>query len=165
MDDASRDNELSIMTGEIISAYVANNSVTMDSMADLIAGVHGVLLRTTQRKSEPEPIELKPAVSIRASVKPDYIVCLENGKRFKSLKRHLKVVHGLTPEEYREKWGLKADYPMVAPNYAKERSELARNMGLGQKRTKNAASAKTTTAPPAKPKAPRKPRAKKPAAA
>jgi predicted transcriptional regulator len=94
------------------------------------------LNRTAAEPAAPEPEPLKPAVSVRKSVTPDYIVCLEDGKTFKSLKRHLRTRYGLSPEEYRQKWGLASDYPMVAPNYAQARSNLAREMGLGQKRSR-----------------------------
>jgi len=128
-----RDNLIEL-TAEIVSAYVSNNSVDSDNIAGLIAGVHAALNRMIEGADEPEPEPQKPAVSIRRSVTPDYIICLEDGKKFKSLKRHLRTHYDLTPDEYREKWGLPSDYPMVAPNYAAARSNLAKQMGLGQKR-------------------------------
>ncbi len=122
------------LTAEIVSAYVSNNSVASGEIPMLISDVHSALNRTVSGSGEPAPEPLRPAISVRKSVTPDYIICLEDGKRFKSLKRHLRTHYDLTPDEYREKWGLPSDYPMVAPNYAKARSSLAREMGLGQRR-------------------------------
>jgi predicted transcriptional regulator len=122
------------LTAEIVSAYVANNSMQADDLPKLIDNVHMALSKTAQVSLEPEAEPLKPAVPIKKSISDDYIICLEDGKRFKSLKRHLRTHYNLTPEEYREKWGLPADYPMVAPNYARARSQLAKKMGLGQQR-------------------------------
>ncbi len=122
------------LTADIVSAYVGNNTVTTGDLPGLINDVYGALQKTEQSANEPEPEPLKPAVPIKKSVTPDYIICLEDGKKFKSLKRHLRTHYDMTPEEYREKWGLDADYPMVAPNYAAARSELAKQMGLGQQR-------------------------------
>jgi predicted transcriptional regulator len=122
------------LTAEIVSAYVSNNIVASDDLSTLIAEVHSALHRTASGAVEPEAEPLTPVVPIRKSVTPDYIVCLEDGKKFKSLKRHLRTHYDLTPEEYRQKWSLPTDYPMVAPNYAKARSALAKEMGLGQKR-------------------------------
>jgi len=124
------------LTAEIVSAYVSNNSVASGELPRLIGDVHSALNRTADGGGEPESEPQKPAVSVRKSVTPDYIICLEDGKRFKSLKRHLRTHYDLTPDEYRAKWGLPADYPMVAPNYAKARSNLAKEMGLGQKRAR-----------------------------
>ncbi len=124
------------LTADIVSAYVSNNSIVSSDLPALISEVHSALHKTLGGPAEPEPEPQKPAVSIKKSVTPDYIICLEDGKKFKSLKRHLRTRYELTPEEYREKWGLAADYPMVAPNYAKARSMLAKKMGLGQKRGK-----------------------------
>ena len=119
---------------EVVAAYISNNSVPSSDLPTLIAGVHSSLVEMTEGKKE-QPVEpLKPAVSARKSVTNDYIICLEDGKRFKSLKRHLRTRYNMSPEEYREKWGLGHDYPMVAPNYAKARSQLAKEMGLGQQR-------------------------------
>jgi predicted transcriptional regulator len=124
------------LTAEIVSAYVANNSLPQGELPALLLAVHDALSRTAAvRVGEPIPA-LAPPVPTRKSVTPDYIVCLEDGKKFKSLKRHLRTQYNMTPEQYREKWGLPADYPMVAPNYAKARSELAKEMGLGQQRRK-----------------------------
>jgi predicted transcriptional regulator len=122
------------LAADIVSAYVSNNSVPAADLPGLINEVYGALMRVGTGVV-PEPAEApKPAVSVRKSVTNDFIVCLEDGKKFKSLKRHLRTQYGLSPEEYREKWGLAADYPMVAPNYAKARSNLAKQMGLGQQR-------------------------------
>jgi predicted transcriptional regulator len=125
--------ELVDLTAEIVAAYVSNNAVVATDLPSLIAGVHRALEGAVVGANEPEAPQLKPAVSPRKSVTPDHIICLEDGKKFKSLKRHLRTHYNLTPEEYREKWGLARDYPMVAPNYAAARSKLAKKMGLGQK--------------------------------
>ena len=123
------------LAAKVVAAYVLNNPVPKSDLPDLILAVHSSLEKLG---SEPEPAlpqaEAKsPAVPVRRSVTPDYLICLEDGKRFKSLRRHLRL-HDLTPEQYREKWKLPSDYPMVAPNYAAKRSDLARKIGLGQKR-------------------------------
>jgi predicted transcriptional regulator len=123
------------LTAKIVSAYVSNNATTATDIPALIAQVHQALLRVAnggEAAVPPEPA--RPAVSVKKSMTPDYLVCLEDGKRFKSLKRHLRSRYNMTPEQYREKWGLPEDYPMVAPNYATARSQLARKMGLGQQR-------------------------------
>jgi predicted transcriptional regulator len=122
------------LTAEIVSAYVSNNPVPAGDMPGLINQVHGALQRISGGHSESLPEPLKPAISVKKSITPDYIVCLEDGKKFKSLKRHLRTQYNLTPEQYRDKWGLPPDYPMVAPNYAAARSQLAKQMGLGQQR-------------------------------
>lgn len=124
------------LTAEIISAYVSNNSVGREDLAGIIADVHDALSRATHRVGNADREELKPAIALKKSVTPDYIVCLEDGKKFKSLKRHLRTHYNLSPEEYREKWGLPHDYPMVAPNYAAARSQLAKQMGLGTRKEK-----------------------------
>ena len=124
---------LSEFTAEIVSAYVSNNTVRAEDLPKLISEVHSALQQAPNGKAEPAPEPQKPAVPIKKSVTPDYIISLENGQKFKSLKRHLMNSYGMTPAEYRAKWGLPSDYPMVAPNYAKSRSELARSMGLGRK--------------------------------
>jgi predicted transcriptional regulator len=130
MDQIEKDDLISL-TSEIICAYVGNNSVNASELPGIIAEVHDALSRASQRTGPVEREELKPAVALKKSVTPDYIVCLEDGKKFKSLKRHLRTHYNLSPEEYREKWGLPHDYPMVAPNYAAARSQLAKQMGLG----------------------------------
>lgn len=119
------------MTTDVVAAYVGNNVVPSSDLPELIRGVHLALSQIEEGAEEPEPLE--PAVPVKKSVGSDFIVCLEDGKKFKSLKRHLRTKYDLSPEEYREKWNLPADYPMVAPNYAKQRSELAKKMGLGRK--------------------------------
>jgi predicted transcriptional regulator len=126
--------ELIDLAADIVSAYVSNNTVPVADLPSLIADVHRALNSTQMGVNQPEPEPLKPAVNPKKSVFPDYIICLEDGKKFKSLKRHLRTHYDLSPEEYREKWGLAADYPMVAPNYAAARSALAKKMGLGQQR-------------------------------
>jgi predicted transcriptional regulator len=130
MEDASR-SDLVELTAEIISAYVSNNTVVASELPAIIGDVHAALSKASQRLGPPEQEELRPAVAVKKSVTPDYIVCLEDGKKFKSLKRHLRTHYNLSPEEYREKWALPHDYPMVAPNYAAARSQLAKQMGLG----------------------------------
>jgi predicted transcriptional regulator len=127
------------LAAEIVSAYVANNSLPQNELPDLLRTVHDALTHTAAGQVEAPAEAPKPAVAVKKSVTPDYIVCLEDGKKFKSLKRHLRTQYSMTPEQYREKWGLPADYPMVAPNYAKARSELAKEMGLGQQRRKGRA--------------------------
>jgi predicted transcriptional regulator len=117
---------------DIVAAYVAHNPVPVADLPKLIEKVHSVLIEIESSGGADEKPDLRPAVSIRKSITDDHIVCLEDGKKFKSLKRHLRTRYDMSPEEYREKWGLPADYPMVAPNYARQRSELARKMGLGQ---------------------------------
>jgi len=122
------------LTAGIVSAYVSNNSVAYGDIPGLINQVHAALMRLSSGQSDVQPEPLKPAVSVKKSITPDYLVCLEDGKKFKSLKRHLRTQYNMTPEQYREKWGLAPDYPMVAPNYAAARSQLAKQMGLGQQR-------------------------------
>src|SRR6516225_8659652 len=129
----SIDFDLTSLTADIVSAYVAHNALTGDKLPDLIGSVYGALSRASLQGVEPPKVELKPAVAIKKSVMPEYIICLEDGKKFKSLKRHLRSHYDMSPEEYREKWGLPHDYPMVAPAYAAARSDLAKNMGLGRR--------------------------------
>ena len=132
------EHDLIELSTEIVSAYVSHNSVSVTDLPKLIADVHGAL-RALQTNEVQIPVEeLKPAVPVRKSVAADYIICLEDGKKFKSLKRHLRTQYNMSPEEYREKWGLPSDYPMVAPNYAAARSNLAKQMGLGQQRRRRA---------------------------
>ena len=123
------------LAADIVSAFVSNNSLPATELPALIGNVHQAL-NTLGNGAAQQPAEepKAPAVSIKKSIQPDYIVCLEDGQRFKSLKRHLRTVYDLSPEQYRAKWGLAANYPMVAPNYAAARSELAKTMGLGRKR-------------------------------
>jgi predicted transcriptional regulator len=127
------DGELIDLSADIVCAYVSHNALSVTDLPKLIAEVH-IALRGLQTAGIQEPVEeLRPAVPVRKSVAPDYIICLEDGKKFKSLKRHLRTHYDLSPEEYREKWGLPADYPMVAPNYSATRSRLAKDNGLGRK--------------------------------
>lgn len=119
------------LTSDIVAAHVSNNDVAVEDVPALITNVFGALSSLDSSQAEEETPE--PAVSIRSSVKPDYIVCLEDGKKLKMLKRYLKTNYDMTPEEYRERWNLPADYPMVAPNYAEKRRELAKKIGLGRK--------------------------------
>jgi predicted transcriptional regulator len=128
------------LAADIVSAYVSNNSVPSGDLPSLISDVHSALLKVGGGTIEVPAEAPKPAVPVKKSVTPDYIICLEDGKKFKSLKRHLRTQYNMTPEQYREKWGLPVDYPMVAPNYAKARSELAKEMGLGQQRRKRRSS-------------------------
>ncbi|MCT8998752.1 MucR family transcriptional regulator [Chelativorans intermedius] len=130
-----KDEMLIELTADVVAAYVSNNPVPASELPNLIADVHAALGRVNQATAEPAPAEKpKPAVNPKRSVHDDYIICLEDGKKFKSLKRHLMTHYGLTPEQYREKWGLDPNYPMVAPNYAAARSQLAKKMGLGRKK-------------------------------
>jgi predicted transcriptional regulator len=135
------------LTVEIVSAYVAGNKVDLKEVPGLIASVHGSLQNLGKAVQEAEP--LKPPVSIRRSITPDYLISLEDGKQYKSLKRHL-AGKGLTPQQYREKWGLPRDYPMVAPSYAEQRSQLAKKMGLGRKAAMPAATGKKKAGRPAR---------------
>jgi len=123
------------LTAEIVSAYVGNNTTPAAELPALIGQVHAALVRVSEGQAPAAPAPAKPAVSVKKSLTAEYIVCLEDGKKFKSLKRHLRSKYNMTPEQYREKWNLPADYPMVAPNYAVTRSALAKKMGLGQART------------------------------
>lgn len=136
--DADNTQTFMELAAEIVSAYVSKNSVPAGELPGLIGDVHAALIRVSAAP-DPVPVEApKPAVPAKKSVTNDYIVCLEDGKRFKSLKRHLRTQYNMSPDEYREKWGLDSDYPMVAPNYAKARSKLAKDMGLGQQRRRQA---------------------------
>jgi predicted transcriptional regulator len=122
------------LTADIVSAYVSNNAIVSADLPDLIDQTFDALKESAAKEFQPLKEELNPAVPIKKSVTPDYIICLEDGKQFKSLKRHIRTSYNLTPEEYREKWGLPYDYPMVAPNYAARRSAMAKKFGLGRKR-------------------------------
>ena len=134
MSDNSSGGTFIELTATIVSAYVSNNSVPAHDLSSLIDQVHTALTRVSSGQGEAASEPLKPAVSLKKSITPDHIVCLEDGKKFKSLKRHLRTQYNMTPEQYREKWSLAPDYPMVAPNYAAARSHLAKQMGLGQQR-------------------------------
>jgi predicted transcriptional regulator len=133
LDEQTTNPDLTEVAAEIVSAYVSNNSVQVSDLSKLISEVHRALTSSHAGPVEPKQEPLTPVVNPKRSVHPDYIVCLEDGKKFKSLKRHLRTHHDTSPEQYREKWGLPHDYPMVAPNYAQARSALAKKMGLGQK--------------------------------
>jgi predicted transcriptional regulator len=138
MTDSPSDAKFVELTAQIVSAYVSNNTVPAGEIPTLISQVYGALSRVSGKGVDAAAEALKPAVSPKKSVTPEYIVCLEDGKKFKSLKRHLRTQYNMTPEQYREKWGLSPDYPMVAPNYAAARSQLAKQMGLGQQRRRRA---------------------------
>ena len=153
MDQAQLENLVGL-TADVVSAYVSNNPVPADQLPVLIGSIHQSLLQLAAGAQAPAAEPQKPAVPIKKSVTPDYIISLEDGKKFKSLKRHLATHYNMTPEEYRAKWNLGPDYPMVAPNYAATRSALAKSLGLGRKKTE---------APPAAEPAKRS-RRKKPAA-
>ena len=138
MADSNELNETLItLTADIVSAHVSNNSVAVNDLPQLIQNVHGALA-VLGAAAEVAPVRPEPAVSIRSSIKPDYVVCLEDGKKLKMLKRHLMTHYQMTPDQYRQKWGLNPDYPMVAPNYAEQRRALAKKIGLGTKRRRTA---------------------------
>ncbi len=124
--------EIIEMTADIVAAYVANNTIVTGDLPALIQSVHRALASVSAGVEAVEAAPKEPAVPVRRSITPDHLVCLEDGRKFKSLKRHLRTKYNMSPEDYRAKWGLAKDYPMVAPNYAKARSELAKQMGLGQ---------------------------------
>lgn len=153
MDDVPTANgdELLEVTVSIVSAYVANNSVPMASLPEVVASVHSALQQLGPAAAKPEKEPLTPPVSIKKSVTPDYIISMEDGRPYKALKRHL-TGRGMTPAEYRQKWSLPADYPMVAPNYAAKRSELAKSIGLGRKPGGAAAKAKREPGKPGRPR-------------
>lgn len=139
MDDTTAKNEMLItLTADIVAAHVSNNSVAVSDLPQLIQNVHAALAGIDTPVEAPEA-RPEPAVSVRASVKPDFIICLEDGKKLKMLKRHLMTHYQMTPEEYRTKWNLPADYPMVAPNYAEQRRSLAKKIGLGTSRSRKSA--------------------------
>ncbi len=129
MDDKA---EITEMTAEIVSAYVSNNAIATADIPNLIQSVYRALSSVTTSAEAVEAAPREPAVPVRRSITPDFLICLEDGRKFKSLKRHLRTKYNMSPDEYRAKWGLAKDYPMVAPNYAKARSDLAKQMGLGQ---------------------------------
>lgn len=135
--NAETDDLLAELTAQVVSAYVGNNTIPAEDLPGLITSVHAALNKTVGSAPSDEQEKPKPAVNPKKSVQNDYIICLEDGQKFKSLKRHLMSHYGLTPQDYRERWDLPSDYPMVAPSYAERRSKLAREMGLGRKR-KNA---------------------------
>jgi predicted transcriptional regulator len=135
------DDTLLTLTADIVAAHVSNNSVAVNDLPNLIQNVHAALSGISSNRSSQEA-KPEPKVPIRSSVKPDFIVCLEDGKKQKMLKRHLMTNHNMTPDEYRQKWGLSPDYPMVAPNYAEQRRTLAKSIGLGTKRRRTRGPAK-----------------------
>ena len=149
-DDMSRENmgssDLLRMTTDVVAAYLGNNSVSAAQISEVIGTVHDALKNLSTGGGEAEPEPLKPAVAIKKSITPYYIVCLEDGKQLKMLKRNLRTTYDMTPEEYRAKWGLPASYPMVAPNYAKQRSEFAKKIGLGRVSAKPAGRRKKAAA-------------------
>ena len=126
--------EILSMTTQIVSAYVSHNNLSGSEIPEVIRSVYATLNAQKSGEAAATKTPQKPAVTIRKSITPDFIICLEDGKKLKMLKRHLKTAYNLTPDEYRQKWGLAHDYPMVAPNYAKKRQELAKKIGLGRKR-------------------------------
>jgi len=133
------EDELLRMTAEVVSAYVSNNTLATGQLGDVIQSVYNSL-RTLEGQAAEAPSEpLRPAVPVRKSVTPEYLICLEDGKKLKMLKRHLRSTYNLTPDEYRVKWGLAQDYPMVAPKYAAQRSEFAKKIGLGRGTGRNSA--------------------------
>jgi len=132
-DSENAEDTLLTLTADIVAAHVSNNSVAVNDLPNLIQNVHSAL-STISGSAAAVEAKPEPKVSIRSSIKPDYIVCLEDGKRLKMLKRHLMTHYNMTPDQYRQKWGLSADYPMVAPNYAEQRRTLAKSIGLGTKR-------------------------------
>ncbi len=154
MPENTQETELLELTTKVVAAHVANNPIAVTDVPGLIATVHQALATLGAEQEAPRP---EPAVPIKKSVTPDYIICLEDGKKLNMLKRHLKTAHGMTPAEYRERWGLPRDYPMVAPNYAKQRSALAKKIGLGRKPGPTVKAQRKTKKPskamrPAKPK-------------
>ena len=137
MTETKEPSDLLALTADIVSSHVSNNTVAVNDLPQLIQHVYAAL--SGVGTAPPQKEGLTPAVPVRRSITPDYIICLEDGKKLKMLKRHLKTRYNLAPDEYREKWGLRADYPMVAPNYAKQRSELAKKNGLGTARRRESA--------------------------
>src|SRR3954464_12367468 len=134
-DNETGEDTLLTLTADIVAAHVSNNSVAVNDLPNLIQNVHSALTTISSRGAPAEP-KPEPKVPVRSSIKPDFIVCLEDGKRLKMLKRHLMTHYNMTPDQYRQKWGLSPDYPMVAPNYAEQRRTLAKSIGLGTKRRK-----------------------------
>ncbi len=136
MSDHPEPNELLALTTDIVSSHVANNPVQVSELPQLIQHVYAALASASNSAATRAPSRPQPVVSIKKSVTPDFIICLEDGKKLKMLKRHIKTRYNMTPEEYKERWGLSCDYPMVAPNYAAQRSQLAKQIGLGTKRSR-----------------------------
>ena len=133
MTETTGSDVLVALTADIVIAYLSKNTVVASELPVVINAVCEALIIASAKSEQPQTAELIPAVPIKKSITPDYIICLDDGKKFKSLKRHIRTLHGLSPEEYREKWGLPYDYPMVAPNYAASRSALAKKIGLGRR--------------------------------
>ncbi|HXH51896.1 MAG TPA: MucR family transcriptional regulator [Sphingomicrobium sp.] len=142
LDNEGAEDTLLTLTADIVAAHVSNNSVAVNDLPNLIQNVHSALTGISGSRSQPD-VKPEPKVPIRSSIKPDFIVCLEDGKKLKMLKRHLMTHYNMTPDQYRQKWGLAADYPMVAPNYAEQRRHLAKSIGLGTKRRKTRGGAKS----------------------
>jgi predicted transcriptional regulator len=136
------EDELLRMTADVVAAYVSNNTLATTQLAEIINAVYSSLKALEGQVTQPQPEPLKPAVPIRKSVTPEYLICLEDGKKLKMLKRHLRSTYNMTPDDYRAKWGLQPDYPMVAPNYAERRSEFAKKIGLGRATGRPASRAK-----------------------
>ncbi len=138
-DAVSERADLIELVADVVAAYVGANKIEKTELPGLVQSVHQAFANLANgTTTAPEPAPLNPAVPVKKSITPEYLICLEDGKKFKSLKRHLRSRYNLTPDEYRARWGLPADYPMVAPNYAQARSRLAKQMGLGQLRQKGA---------------------------
>ena len=146
--------ELAAWTTDIVSAYVSNNAIAGEKLPEFIGSIYTALSTVSSQMVEQPKVELKPAVPVKKSLTPEYLICLEDGKKFKSLKRHLQAHYGLSPDEYRQKWGLPRDYPMVAPAYAAARSNLAKTMGLGRRAGESPAAAATPAPPRSAPSGP-----------
>lgn len=146
VDERERNEDIVRLTSDVVAAYISNNAVPQSTLPSLISEIHASLSKLSSGTVVPAEESLKPAVPIKKSVTPDFIICLDDGKKFKSLRRHLSIL-GMTPEEYRVKWGLPADYPMVAPNYASARSDLAKKFGLGRKPASETKPAKSKSIP------------------
>jgi predicted transcriptional regulator len=131
--DSASETDLTRLTADVVAAYVSNNIVPTAQLAELIRSIHSSLSGLGGQPVEPKSEPLKPAVAVRKSITPDYLICLEDGKKLKMLKRHLRSTYNMTPDDYRTKWGLPPDYPMVAPSYARQRSDFAKEIGLGRK--------------------------------
>ena len=138
MTEKTKPGELLTLTTEIVSSHVANNTVAANELPHLIKQVYGSLAGASNAPRDSAAERLQPAVPVKKSITPDYVICLEDGKKLKMLKRHLKTAYNMSPEQYRERWGLPSDYPMVAPNYAAQRSKLAKKIGLGTKSRRRA---------------------------
>jgi predicted transcriptional regulator len=149
----AEDTQLIELTADIVAAHVSNNSVAVSDVANLVQRVHGALSGLGQTPAAQEPEKKRAVVSVRASVKPDYLVCMECGKKQKTLRRHLQTAHGMTPDRYRADYGLPRDYPLTAPNYSEQRRSMAKNIGLGRKKIAPEASPATAKRSGRKPRA------------